>query len=217
MDDEKCSATYTEVVLWTNVASMPTLIAAAVQVTVRGTMDSRNWANVFHVAPSGTKSPLEQAQAVLDDYVAHVLPVLTSDVQVLDAAFVDLEDDTGPTGIVTPTLPADLTGGVSAPACPPNTTYLVRWSGLSARGVRNGRSYLPGVREDEVANGGAISPTTTGTVQTAVNDFAESVLADADAPLVTVHHPSGGDPTVTEILSASVQSLVATQRRRLRS
>jgi hypothetical protein len=193
------------------------LIAEAVQVTVRGTMDLHNWANVFHVEPSETIGPNGQALAVLDHYVSDILPLLTSDVQVVDAAYVDLQDDTGPSGIVTPTLPADLVGGVDAPACPPNTTYLVRYGGLSARGVRNGRSYLPGVREDEVSNGGTITPETTGDVQDACTLFISGVLADADAPLVTLHTPSTGDPFTTEILGCSVSNLVATQRRRLRN
>jgi hypothetical protein len=188
-----------------------------VQATVRGTISDRPFANVFAVAPSGDVDPVAQALAILDAYVAELLPHLCNDVQVRDAAFVDLVTSSGATGTVTPTLPATLHGGVNAPDCPPNTTYLVRWNGVSARGVRNGRSYIPGVREDEVANGGIISDATVATMQTASQAFYDAVLANAGGPLVTIHTPSGEDASVTEIVSPAVEQLVATQRRRLRS
>ena len=197
------------------VQDMP-LVAPCVQVTVRGTMDLHNWANVFHVEPAETIGPNGQALAVLDAYVNDLLPLLTNDVQVVDAAYVDLQDVDGSSGVVSPTAGPDLIGGVAAPACPPNTTYLVRYGGLSARGVRNGRSYLPGVREDEVSNGGVITPETTADVQAAATTFISDVLANADGPLVTLHTPEVGDPFVSEILGCAVSNVVATQRRRLR-
>src|SRR6476659_5918159 len=145
------------------VPDMP-LVAEAIQVTVRGTISLHNWANVFHIAPSDDIGPNGQALAILDSYVVNILPVLTDNVHVNDAYYLDLQDETGPTGIVNPTAGPDLDGGVTAPACPPNTTYLARYGGLSARGVRNGRSYLPGVREDEVGSSGLITDATTATV-----------------------------------------------------
>lgn len=192
------------------------LVAPALQVTINGSTADGPYANVLHVDASSS-DPFTAALAVLDQYVDHILPVLCSSVRVRSASFIDLSSSSGQTGEVVPTATGTaLIGGVTTEALPPQVAYLARLGGVSDRGVRNGRMYLPGVRKDEVDDRGDVSGTVVTTVQTAVTAFISGVLAAAGGPLLIVHNPSGGTVTTTEVLGSVVETPTATQRRRLK-
>lgn len=104
-------------------------------------------------------------------------------------------------------------GALSATTAPQNTAMLIRK--ISATGGRRGRGrmYVPGIDEAFVSNAGVI---TAGQV-TAINTHAATFLTNlvaANNPMVILHDVPEVTPSpVTGLLC---QSLVATQRRRLR-
>lgn len=97
---------------------------------------------------------------------------------------------------------------------PPNTAALVSLSsGLVGRSNR-GRIYMPGVvGEAEVSATGTIEASALTSLQGVIN-YLGAALGDVSASLVILHSATS-DPTL--VTSAQVQSVVATQRRRLRA
>ena len=195
---------------------MPLVVADTLQVAINGVTADGPFVNVLHVAKDGTLSEYEQATAVLDSYETNLMPVLCNSIVVDRAYFLDLSSGSGVSGVTFGTGGTGVVGGVGVQALPPQNAYLVKLGGLSTRGTRNGRMYLPGVRSDEVDDRGDISSTTQGVVTAAVADFLSDVLANANQPLVIVHNPAGGPTSTTEVLGGFCEVAVATQRRRLK-
>jgi hypothetical protein len=196
---------------------MPLVVANVLQVALTGTTPDGPWANVLHVVEDGGGVDLQaQADAVFDAYAAKLMPKLTNGCKLVKGSWTDLSSTSGLTGITFGSGGVAVPGGVGAPPAPPQVCYLVRLVGASARGVRNGRMYLPGVRSDELNDRGDITSTTTAALQTAVDGFVSQVLSEAGQPLCVVHAPAGSATSHTEVTGGLVESTVATQRRRLK-
>jgi hypothetical protein len=106
-------------------------------------------------------------------------------------------------------------GAVTATVVPPNVALLVRKiTDLGGRAGR-GRLYLPGLDEDEVNGQGTISGGLASTAQGVFNALATALIG-ADLFPVVLHGEGSPITTPTPITSLSVDSTVATQRRRLR-
>jgi hypothetical protein len=119
-------------------------------------------------------------------------------------------DNLGPSAEIATNNPG--TGGSSGV---PNTAWLVRKvTALGGRAGR-GRFFLPGVPEAEVDPSGIIDSSSVTGMQTAVDDFFSELAVGGMIPVLL--HSEGSPLNIpTEITSHEVQSLAATQRRRLR-
>jgi hypothetical protein len=103
-------------------------------------------------------------------------------------------------------------GDGSVEDVPPNVAMLIQKVTGSGGRANRGRMYYP-VAEDQIAGGGALESAEVTAGNTAFNNF-RSALEAADAPLVILHATGVAAPT--PVLSLVVQSVTATQRRRLR-
>lgn len=106
------------------------------------------------------------------------------------------------------------TGQLAGDVAPPNTAALVKLTtGLIGRENR-GRLYLPGCLLDtEVTDTGTIDSTALASIQ-GVMDYLVALMVDATTPAVILHSGVGAPTQVTNV---QVQSVAATQRRRLRA
>lgn len=105
------------------------------------------------------------------------------------------------------------TGSPGLLALPPNNAVLIRK--VTAAGGRRGtgRMYVPAMIETEVDSSGLISGASQANMQAGANGtFAD--LEDSSVPMYVLHDVAGPAPNLVTALS--VQSLIATQRRRIR-
>lgn len=96
---------------------------------------------------------------------------------------------------------------------PPNTALLARKQVTGVSGRRWGRFFVPGLNEAQVADGGSLTGPYFTSAAVAVNNWFEGLAAIYGG--VFVYPNDSSDPRPVE--SYDAQSLVATQRRRLRS
>ena len=194
----------------------PLVIDDCVQVTINGDAGDGPFANVFawNIGASADP-PAAIASDVLTSYIENILPVLCTPVTVSDAYFIDMRSEDGDTGTVTYSGSEDTHGAVTAPQAPPQVVYLVQHDTTGGRGTRGGRTFLPGVREDEVESTGVITTTTRGTVGGAFAGFVSSVETANDAIFSIIHRGVSGPNALTPVTSSIVQESVATLRRRL--
>lgn len=106
-------------------------------------------------------------------------------------------------------------GTATGETIPPNCAILVRKNTALGGRKQRGRIYLPPYRgqDADVSNAGLIGSMTQGILQTAFNTLVTQLNGLDLVP--TLFHSDPLDPPTT-ITSFSVQSLLATQRRRLR-
>ena len=118
-------------------------------------------------------------------------------------------NDTGPSF----ELIASHGGSAAGQGVTPNTSLLVKKT-TSVGGRRGrGRIYWPGIEEGVIDAFGNIDPTAIDVYQDAFTAFKES-LSSSSIPMVVLHAQSGFTPHLVD--SLIVQSVAATQRRRLR-
>jgi len=105
------------------------------------------------------------------------------------------------------------TGSPGQPALPPNNAVLIRK--VTALGGRHGtgRMYVPGQIESEVDNAGLISGASLANIQAGATGMLGDLSAN-DMPMYVLHDSALIAPTLVTALS--VQSRIATQRRRIR-
>jgi hypothetical protein len=164
----------------------------------------------------------EVAAAVAASWIEHIGP--QTDTQVtLDTVRVVTETAAGELSVAT-------AGGADLQDTPPQVATLVRYS-TPVRGRRGrGRSYLPGLlASTHVSTQGIISTPRLEVIQGIVDSFFEQLATDFSAQLgqVILQHTTPTGPSAPEnpsppldpppaVASRSVDSRVATQRRRLR-
>jgi hypothetical protein len=151
---------------------------------------------------------------VADELTTNLIQVMDNFVTTLTLSSVLVKqgpDETGPSGVFS----YSLTGNYGAGACPPNTSVLI--SKVTNQGGRSGRGrmYWPGIREDQIDNGGMLNSGLLAGVQAGFDGFLAD-MATSGLQLVLEHGPDSpfGIPGVVSALPVS--SKVATQRRRLR-
>lgn len=110
---------------------------------------------------------------------------------------------------------ANISGGGSGGALPPNTTYLIRKS-LSGTS-KSGRLYFPGVAESQVDDGGNVASGIITAFNSAWATFYDAVK-DGGTNVLAVKGFVGGGPTPNyyPITEFNCDGKVASQRRRLR-
>jgi hypothetical protein len=158
---------------------------------------------------SGTADEL--AEAVGDEWVAHLMGALASTLHLNGVAAKFGPDATGPTGYV----PFDVAGGSAGVGAPPNLAYLIhKRTALGGRAGR-GRMYIPGVTESNVDPSGNLEGTTAADLTGLMETF-RSVLDLAGVPPVILHQPGSPLVTPTPITEFAAASRAATQRQRMR-
>lgn len=119
--------------------------------------------------------------------------------------------ETGPSGTTATVMP----GESAQPAVPPNTSLLVQKVTAFGGRAGKGRWYLPGIPEVHVDQSGVLSSGYLTTVNTAFDAFLTAMEAD-DIGCVVLHGAGSPLSLPSPILSFEPQTVVATQRRRLR-
>lgn len=195
---------------------MAGIISDCIQISVRGTQPTGSWANVFHFIELGT--PGGSTQGLAEDFVQiycdNLRKAMTAQITVVDAAYVDLSSVTGDSGVVAPAT-GPFTGGQGGFGAPTNVAMLISWGATGSRSQRNGRTYLPGVDEDQVDTSGNLTSGFKTEIQGYVDDFVAD-LQTANMALVINSKTGTGSYEPRTITSWTVDSRVATQRRRLR-
>lgn len=178
---------------------------------------------------------LGRARSMLNSWADNVMPLIADDVVFRSVSWVDLNAFDGYTGEITSTDDTELpvAGGVATdPSSSQVAVLITKRIESRRRNMRDGRTYVPGVVESWTAAG---APNTlNGTVITAFDDAMAQFLDDVntgggvetDVDLVVVHTHKEVDPETGEVTieftgksnigSFDTQSIVATQRRRLK-
>lgn len=158
---------------------------------------------------AGATSLAAVADAVQTSYQTRLMPLVNSRVHVIEYLVKAGPNSTGATHILT----AHDVGTTDLGALPSSLALLVRKQ--TALGGRHGRGrfFWPVLGESLIGDGGIISPTALANLQTGFDEFLVD-LTTADAEMVLLHADALTVPT--PVTSLSVQTLCATQRRRMR-
>lgn len=171
------------------------------------------------------------ANAVHDAFVDNLTPVISDGVSIVETRLKQGPDDTGPTVVHAEVDNGALTGAAASP----NVSFLVhKRTALGGRRGR-GRLYLPGVLEADVDEGGNVAAARHTAVQDAViawrDDINAIVFLTGPVDMMLEHEPptewilvdgqprrspTGTAPDPSFVTSVSLDTMVATQRRRLR-
>lgn len=214
------------------------VVGGVVRCTIRHTYtNGRAVDNVLDMKV--THTPPETRQDAIDSMVRDVLNnwqdeilglnLLNNNLVLTDLHWLDLDDDDGNSGTIAPDPGKPLNGGNAGAGATINCAYLVHKNGAVGRRRRQGRMYLGGVGEANITEDGILSAGTVTDLNAGLSDFLDGINDDAilheEQHLVVVHFRR--DPDTHEIIDSSigqtrvdsltVDTLVATQRRRLRA
>lgn len=212
----------------------PLIVDGVARFTVHQRMAARPIANIYDVHLYSTAIGDDRqemcfrfAGRLLNTWHDTIRVKQTSSLTCEKVSWVDLDSLSGSTGerneTSETTWPA--AGGNTAGASAGNTSVLITKSSGGNRGTRPGRMYVAGVIEGDTdsANPNILSSAAVASWQGFVDTFrADTTFDDLDpleeyaAEPVVVHAPQGVTPSYDPITSLQVQSLLATQRRRLR-
>lgn len=163
------------------------------------------------VTQSGA-TPSAVAAAVAGAWdTANVMDNFTTAIELREVRVKFGPDATGPSGIWT----GAITGTFGENALPPNTSILARKVTAAGGRAGRGRMYLPGFREDQVGPTGQISGATASDIADTL-DAWQAALIVLDLVPVVLHGANSPLSTPTPIIGWEVDTVVATQRRRLR-
>lgn len=98
---------------------------------------------------------------------------------------------------------------------PPNTALLVRKNTTAGGHSGSGRFYIPGVVEGSSTGQGTYEPGETVKYQNAMNSFLNELIAE-QTPMVLLHTQQDALLPELLVINLAVQSVMATQRRRMR-
>lgn len=216
------------------------VVDSVVRFSVNGSMvgSGRTTANIVDVwlEDAGgdeirAQNVLTLAEKVLDSWDDNIRPKQVDELTLQSVSWVDLNDENGSTGTISTTAsntwPA--AGGTAGEAVAFNTSILVRKAIVADRSRRQGRMYVPGIPEADVASGYTLTGTARPLWQAEFDDFfndLQGTITNGGVPYdhypAVVHvltrdaneNPLTGDSR--EVTAFSVQQVLATQRRRLR-
>lgn len=164
------------------------------------------------VESTGTvDTPAELAEFMANGWSSTILTGQSSNVTFLGTRVKFGPNETGPSAEFALSSP----GGAASTTVSPNTAYLVRK--ITAQGGRagRGRMYVPGPNETTVNAAGQVEPATLTAQQGLWDEFYDE-MTSLDVQPVLLHGPEAPLSVPTPITSFQVDSVVATQRRRLR-
>lgn len=159
------------------------------------------------------------ADLAFQAFALEIMPVVSNAYTLVRATAYVGNDGPGP--LVYDSSLTGVTGANTGNPLPQNCAWLMRKrTDLAGRRGR-GRMYIPGVMESEVSPTGVIDTTTVTGLQAAADDFYDRLTTGVDqaaTPPVVLHRSEGigEEPAPTPITSFTVDSVIATQRRRLR-
>jgi hypothetical protein len=161
---------------------------------------------------SGVTDPIAVAHSIYDAYASTVLTFASSSILLTGCRAKLGPNDTGPDGVYSASTPG---GNAGAAEVTPQVALLARKNTASGGRINKGRMFIPGAVEGAVDASGNVSSGTIAAYNTALADFISAVFANANTNnLVILHTSPELEPTV--ITSITLQSLAATQRRRIR-
>jgi hypothetical protein len=158
---------------------------------------------------TGSNDPVVVAEVVWDVFSADVLPFLDS-----DSTWGPIHCALGLSGgILSGDGSSSDQGGASINSVPPNTAVLVSKTSSTPGRAGRGRYYWPfAANEADVDESGLWGSASVANFQGAQTDFLAD-LSTAEVPMAILHSASGAP---SNVINLSTQSLLATQRRRLR-
>lgn len=219
---------------------MPFVVPNVCRFTVNGTLLGRPVANIIDMQIDTTGSPLDRGDDIFDtcgdilnNWHTQILSFVSNQYQATSVSWVDLDTATGTTGerssTSAHTWPAN--GSGTSESYSPGTSILIKKETGSRRGSKAGRMYLAGLTEGNVT-GNSLSSGQQAAIQakfdTLFTNLNDSSGTAHDRNLVVVHiltrgastRPGRPGPPLTgdwsDLTAFSVQTLLATQRRRLR-
>ena len=188
---------------------IPNVYRCSIEATVGG----RAVVNVVGVEGSSSGQQVAAAAAIKTAWEVAAGPLaLRPNVYVMTQyVAMDLSSTSG--GIATSTSSA--TGGAGAGTLSTRAaSALVKWNGSSRSRSTRGRLYYGPLQESEINSDGATLGTTPlASINTAVTNFRNS-LSSSGFPLVVISRKLAAAYPVT---SHSIEGIIATQRRRIRS
>lgn len=218
---------------------MAFVVPAVARFTVNQVLGTNQIANVLDYTIDTTGSTMSrgdaiisQAEDIAEQWEQYILPQQVNNLSLESVSYLDLNSSSGVAGTFTGsgsiTLPA--TGTATEPPLPTNVSVLVRKTIEGTRGRRNGRLYWAGGNEaftddatpNQVASGALaiLNPawqsflTSTNNVDTFGTAFSSEMVVVHVTARDTDGNPTAGDSS--PVTSLSIDSLLATQRRRLR-
>jgi hypothetical protein len=193
--------------------SMPALIIPNVyRVAINATAGSRVVVNVIGVRGTAAGQQAAAAAAVKSAWEAGLgglMGLHTSQYHVGTYVATDLSTASGGQTVLSSTGSGGTAGDISTMgAC-----ALLKFSGGTRSRTQNGRMYWGPLAEGQInSDGRTLDSTLAGQLQTQVNTFMSS-LTTAGFPLVVI---SRVGPSSHTVASASVSTIIATQRNRIR-
>jgi len=166
-------------------------------------------ANTLGLHQTGALTLQQIAEQLVDDWEAQVMPELSSAMQFDGVILKAGPNSTGAQHVATSTQ----IGGKAGQSQTPNTAWLVRKNTAAGGRKNRGRLYIPGLVEADVNGLGSIGSTAVASMQDAIEGFV-AAMATAELFPDLLHSDTGDEPT--PITSMVVDSLAATQRRRMR-
>lgn len=174
--------------------------------------------NVVHVQRE-EDNPEQSARDVLNNWQDEVMDTMANNYTLDGCHFRDRNTASGVVGDLSPDTGKNLTGQTSGLYTPPNVAILVKKQSILNAGQRPGRLFIPGIPEGSVNEDGVIDTAYITGNQPSFNAFLSGLSGAGSNQLVVVHFsgPDDASGSVTEVTALPIQSVVATQRRRLRS
>lgn len=162
----------------------------------------------YGVGGFGENDPLTLAELLHDAFTAEWGPSLTTGTN-LEATRVKFgPNSTGPFA----TFSEQYTGLNPDQGLPPNTAALLKKQTASGGRSGQGRMFLPGLTEAQVAGNGDWLSGYLATLQTQASDWLTAIEGITTG--MFLFHTASSDPT--KVTGLGVDAKVATQRRRLR-
>lgn len=161
---------------------------------------------------SGSESLTVHATAVADSFATEIVPFM-------DAVFRfkgirSLGRTTGGT-LEEAEVAYDVVGTGTGGTLPPNCAALVKKTSASPGRANRGRFYVPGLlSDDDVDSLGNIVNPTLSTLAAAFNDWFSALDLRTPTAQPAILHTGPG--AATAVTSFALQTMIATQRRRLR-
>jgi hypothetical protein len=158
--------------------------------------------------------PDELAETCGGAWSDNIVPSMSDDVAFLECTVKLGPNDTGPTGASS----FSATGGNVGTSLAPQVSFLVKKRTASGGKANRGRMFVPGPTEADVNSGGVVTGGVVDALQGAFGDFFSDLVAADIAPVIlhAISEAVPDPPAPTIITEFQVDSVVATQRRRLR-
>lgn len=207
----------------------PLVVPGICRFAMYGTI-GRPWVNILDihidvdVGESREEAIVDQAEIINQQWPTKVQAVLSPAWSYQGVRWLDLhslEGGSGSTSETSGTLVLPVIGLQAGQGSTPGSSILIKKRAGATRGTRHGRMFLCGVSEanTEQMTFSAVSTLNTGLANalTAINQSSAPLsVGSYNSEIVVVHTPKNVPPSYSKVTALEAQSLLATQRRRLR-